>query len=111
MSFLIDYKTFEDDVYIPKDNQDFKKKYNDSKKKIKVNIFSRGLKYLSLVGSENLRNRGIGFTCKMKKKLLHSIGSCTNNDDFQKVYPGISCTYDDIRKPKYIEYVWNNKHQ
>ena len=43
----------------------------------------------------------------MKKKLLHSIGSCTNNDDFQKVYPGISCTYDDIRKPKYIEYVWN----
>ena len=106
MSFLINYKNFEDDVYIPKSNEDFREKYKIIKK-IKVNIFARTLKFLGMVPSLNLCNKGVGFNCKMNKQLLYSIGSCNNNDVFQKVYPGIKCSLDDMKKQKYIEYIWN----
>ena len=109
MSFLINYKIFEDDVYIPLNNQDFQNKYNN-KYKIKVNIFARCLKFLSMSGSMNLFNKGVPNKIKMNKGLLYSIGSCNNDDVLQKVYPGIPCKIDDIKKPKFIEYVWNKDY-
>ena len=109
MSFIKNYNNFEDNVYIPKNNEDYKQKY-DNKKKIKVNIFGKTLKFLSMVGSENLNNKGCGFTFKMNKSILKSLGSCNNDKDFQKIYPGINCSFDDIKKPKYTEYVWNQSN-
>ena len=106
MSFLINYKNFEKNVYIPKNNDDFSKKYKNVKK-IKVNIFARTFKFLGMVAAENLNNKGVGYSCKMKKKILYQVGSCNNNKVFQKVYPGIKCSLDDMKKQKYTEYVWN----
>ena len=107
MNFLESYKTFEDNIFIPKNINKFNKKYNNESKII-VNIFSKNLKFLSMNGSLNLLNKGVGKKIKIKKKKLLKINSCNNNIVFKKIYPNIPCTYGDIKKPKYIEYVWNN---
>tara|TARA_A100001015_G_C15008844_1_gene722041 strand:- start:145 stop:1203 length:1059 start_codon:yes stop_codon:yes gene_type:complete len=107
MSFLINYKNFEKDIYVPKNSKDFNEKYNI--KKIKVNILANKLKFLSLVGSVNLINKGVGFVSKINKPLLYNLGYC-DNKVFKKIFPGINCSYDDIRKPKFVDYVWNKNN-
>lgn len=104
-NFLKDYNNFEDNVYLAKNNKDFNEKY-DNIKKINVNIFATTFKYLSLLGSENLCNKGVGFTSKINKKILRR-EICNNNEIFKKLFPNIQCNLEDIKIPKFIKYDWN----
>ena len=108
MSFLKHYKNFEKEIYIAKNNKDFNEKY-DNIKKIKINIFSRSFKFFSLVGTENLANFGMSFTFKVNKRFLIKNGPLKNKKDFEKAFPNITCSIDDIKKPKFIKYIWNKK--
>lgn len=68
MNLLNDYMNFEENVYIPKSNKDFKKKYNNLKK-IKVNVFGKSYRFLSIVECTNLLNKGVGNIIKFNKRL------------------------------------------
>ena len=107
MFFKLD--SFEKDIYICKNNKEFDEKY--SNKKITVNIFSRNIKFLSFVGSINLINKINPDTKeKINKKYLYKKkDKFKSNEEFKKCFPSITCDLKDIRKPKFINYIWNKK--
>src|SRR3989344_679179 len=103
-----DYVPCESPIFIPQSYTEFNTKYCNVPK-YPVNMFARGFKYMSCVGSSNFISKGIIPGLFTTQKKWYNKDTAKFIDAINNKYPNAKLSLTTIRSPKYISYVWNQQ--